>query len=126
MSWRLADVLVATGRFAKAEGQMKAAQSGFDTLLGKYLLAFADHGVEFYSGSGNDVKRAFELASVNLANRPTLQAFEQGYETAVAAGRPEKAAEILGGAKNRWGKTSAFGLSPLTECRVEFACRTVT
>ena len=117
-SWRLSDVLVTTGRFAEAERQMKAAQSGFDTLLGKYLLAFADHGAEFYSGSGNDFKRAFELASVNLANRPTLRAFEQGYETAVAAGRPEKAAEILGAAKNRWGMTSAFELSPLAECRV--------
>ena len=117
-SWRLSDVLVTTGRFAEAERQMKAAQSGFDTLLGKYLFAFADHGAEFYSGSGNDFKRAFELASVNLANRPTLRAFEQGYETAVAAGRPEKAAEILGAAKKRWGMTSAFELSPLAGCRV--------
>jgi hypothetical protein len=33
------------------------------------LLAFADHGAEFYSGSGNNPRRAFELASINLANR---------------------------------------------------------
>ncbi len=121
--------MVAMGRFAEAEVQMQAARSGFEGLLGKHLLAFADHGAEFYSGSGNDAKRAFELASVNLANRPTLRAFEQAYETAVAAGLPERAAEILAAAKNRWGTTNAFGFSPMAEWRDEFvknACGTVT
>jgi tetratricopeptide (TPR) repeat protein len=111
--WRLADVMVATGRVADADKQMQAARSGFEVLLGKHLLAFADHGAEFYSGSGNDAGRAFELASVNLANRPALQAFEQAYATAVAAGVPESAFEILAAAKKRWGATPFFCLSPL-------------
>jgi len=58
---RLADVLAAMGRSAEAEVQMHAARIGFELLLDKHLLAFADHGAEFYSGSGNDVRRAFEL-----------------------------------------------------------------
>ena len=111
--WRLADVMVATERFADAEGQMQAARSGFEVLLGKYLLAFADHGAEFYSTSGNDTGRAFELASVNLANRPTLRAFELAYATAVGAGVSDVAGEILAAAKKRWAATPFFCLSPL-------------
>jgi len=72
--WRLADVLDLSGRSAEAAAQMQAAHAGYRILLEKHLLAFADHGAEFYSGSGNDARRALELARVNLANRPTLQA----------------------------------------------------
>jgi tetratricopeptide (TPR) repeat protein len=111
--WRLADVLAATGRTAEAEGRMEAARSGFETLLSKHPLAFADHGAEFYSGSGRDPARAFELARVNLANRPTLRAFEQAYGTAVAARRVGPASEILRAARHRWGGTFAFGFSSL-------------
>jgi tetratricopeptide (TPR) repeat protein len=87
VSWRLADVLIATGRVDDAREQLHAARSGFEVLLQKYLLAFADHGAEFYSGSGNDPDRAFELASINLANRPTLRAVELARKTAAGAGR---------------------------------------
>ena len=92
---------------------MAAARSGFETLLSKHPLAFADHGAEFYSGSGRDPGRAFELAQVNLANRPTLRAFEQAYGTAVEARRVGPASEILRAAQQRWGGTFAFGLSSL-------------
>lgn len=115
--WRLADVLVKMGRFADAEAQLQTARSCFETLLKDHLLAFADHGAEFYSGSGSDPHRAFELASINLVNRPTLRAFEQAYETAVAAGEPQKAKEILVAAEDRWGAIRAFRLSPLAEIR---------
>jgi len=111
--WRLADVMLATGRLADAEMLLRAAESAFDVLLGKHLLAFADHGAEFYSGSGNDAGRAFELASINLANRPTLRAFEQAYTTAVGAAKSGIASEILSAAEKRWGDAAAFGLSPL-------------
>ena len=96
---------------------MQAARSGFEVLLGKHLLAFADHGAEFYSGSGNDAERAFELASINLANRPTLRAFEQAYATAVGAGKSDCASEILAAAEERWGDTAAFGASSLATGR---------
>ena len=113
VSWRLADVMIAMKRFANAKIHMQAARSGFEALLERHLLAFADHGAEFYSGSGNDAARAFELASINLANRPTLRAFEQTYVTAVRAGASDSASEILTAATKRWGATTAFRLSPL-------------
>jgi tetratricopeptide (TPR) repeat protein len=112
VSWRLADVMFAMGRFANAEAQMQAARSGFEVLLGKYLLAFADHGAEFYSASGNDAGRAFELASVSLANRPTLRAFELAYATAVGAGVSDVAGDILAAAKKRWAASPSFVYRP--------------
>ena len=54
--WRLADLMAATGRFDNADAQMQAARSGFEKLLVKHPLAFADHGAEFYSGSGNNFR----------------------------------------------------------------------
>jgi len=75
--WRLADVLIAQERFEEAETQLNAARFGFDELLGAHLLAFADHAAEFYAASGNDYRRALELARVNVANRPTRRAIKQ-------------------------------------------------
>jgi len=75
--WRLADVLRAQGKLDEAETQLDAARRGFDELLGKYLLAFADHAAEFYAGSGNDHPRALQLARANVANRPTRRAVKQ-------------------------------------------------
>ena len=89
--WRLADVLIAQGRFDEAEEELDAARSGFEDLVGRHLLAFADHAAEFYAGSGNDCRRALELARVNVANRPTRRAIEQAHSIALNAhawGRP--------------------------------------
>ena len=99
---------------------MQAARSGFEILLREHLLAFADHGAEFNTGSGGDPRMAFELAKVNLANRPTLRAFEQAHAAAVGAGETDAASEILA-AEKRWGGTSAFGLSPLAAHRADRA-----
>jgi tetratricopeptide (TPR) repeat protein len=76
-SWRLADVAHAMGDAREAASHLAAARAGFEALLAKHPLAFADHGAEFYSGSGGDPARAFELARLNLANRSTTRAFEQ-------------------------------------------------
>jgi hypothetical protein len=84
VAWRLADVLLAQERFEEAEMQLDAARRGFDALLRKHLLAFADHGAEFYAGSGNDGQRALELARVNVANRPTRRALELAHAIAAA------------------------------------------
>jgi len=81
--WRLADVLSAQGRFEEAKTQLDAAQLGFKALLGKHPLAFADHAAEFYAGSGNDHRRALDLARVNVANRPTRRATKQANAIAV-------------------------------------------
>jgi len=75
--WRFADVLKTQGKFEEAERQLAAARSGFDDILEKHLLAFADHAAEFYAGSGNDFRRAIELARANVANRPTRRAVKQ-------------------------------------------------
>jgi hypothetical protein len=90
VNWRLADVRAAQGRFDEAERQLDAARSGFDQLLEKHLLAFADHAAEFYAASGNDHRRALELARTNVANRPTPRAVKQA--GAIAAITDEAAA----------------------------------
>lgn len=83
--WRLADVLIAQERFEEAETQLDAARFGFDNLLGRHLLAFADHAAEFYAGSGHDCRRALALARVNVANRPTRRALKQAHAIAANA-----------------------------------------
>ena len=95
VNWRLADVLTAQGKFVDAEAQMEAARYGFENLLRRHLLAFADHGAEFYAGSGNDCQRALHLARINVANRPTRRAFEQAYDIAKSAGNTAVASELL-------------------------------
>jgi tetratricopeptide (TPR) repeat protein len=117
--WRLADAMAMQGRFAEAEQQLAAARSGFDLLLEQHLLAFADHGAEFYVGSGNDAARAFGLARTNVANRPTLRAYEQAYTIAVDVTEPDAAIELLTAATQRWGGTAAFRRSRLATCRTD-------
>ena len=92
--WRLADVLIAQGRFEEAERQLVAARSGFNQLLEGHLLAFADHAAEFYAGSGNDHRRALELARTNAANRPTRRAVRQVQTIAVSAGEAAAAGDL--------------------------------
>ena len=98
---------------------MQAAQFGFEALLERHLLAFADHGAEFYAGSGNNWRRALDLASVNVANRPTLRAFEQAHDIAVNAGDMEAASQILAEATTRWGSATAFQSSRLAKSHSE-------
>jgi hypothetical protein len=81
--WRFADVLRAQARFEEAETQLDAARSGFEALLARHLLAFADHATEFYAASGNDCRRALTLARTNAANRPTRRAVQQAHAIAV-------------------------------------------
>lgn len=107
-AWRLADVLLVAGRAVEAEQHMEAARTGFENLLDKHLLAFADHGAEFYAGSGGDLLRALELAQVNLRNRPTLRAFKQTHAIAVEAGQDDVAAEVFAKATKAWGHTPLF------------------
>jgi len=85
VQWRLADALTAQKRFDEARARLRAAQVGFEDLLGRHLLAFADHAAEFYAGSGNNNNRARELARINVANRPTRRALEQARAIALNA-----------------------------------------
>jgi hypothetical protein len=70
--------MVAQRRLEEAETQLDAARFGFDGLLRRYPLAFADHAAEFYAG-GNDCRRALELARKNATNRPTRRAVKQAH-----------------------------------------------
>ena len=115
VNWHLSEALAARGKLGESQERVQAARTGFEVLLKKHLLAFADHGAEFYAGSGNDPQRAFELAKINVANRPTLRAFKQLNETAILAGESEHAAKALTAARSRWGTTNAFRLSPLAD-----------
>lgn len=87
VQWRLADVLSAQGRREEAQRMLEGARVGFEDLLGRHLLAFADHAAEFYAGSGNDCERAFELARTNAANRPTRRAVKQARAMALQVAR---------------------------------------
>jgi len=118
--WRLADVLASQKRYGEAEVHMQAAQVGFEALLERQLLAFADHGAEFYAGSGNNWRRALDLARVNVANRPTLRAFEQAHDIAVNAGAMEAASQVLAEATMRWGSATAFRSSRLAKSHSEW------
>jgi tetratricopeptide (TPR) repeat protein len=115
--WRLADVTTALGK-QDSEAHMRAARIGYDYLLARHLLAFADHGAEFYAGSGNDPSKALQLARVNIANRPTLRAFEQGHAIALSCGDNAAGRELLAAATERWGGTVAFQQSSLARHRV--------
>jgi tetratricopeptide (TPR) repeat protein len=116
--WRLADAMASQGKLAEAEAQMETARSGFETVLARHLLAFADHGAEFYAGSGINLRKALDLARINLANRPTLRAFEQAHAIAIRAGDADARADLLAKANEHWGATAAFRSSPLSEVHV--------
>jgi hypothetical protein len=105
--------LAAAGKPDEASAHLRAARSGFDALLHRHLLAFADHGAQFYAGSGNDRRRALDLARINVANRPTLRALEQAHHLAMNAGDLEAASGILVEVTKRWGSTLAFRSSTL-------------
>lgn len=113
VSWRLADIMALLGKRAEAEKQIQAARCGVAMLLDQHLLAFADHGAEFFAGSGNDLRRALELALINVENRPTVRAFERAYHIAIEADDADVAAKLLATAIDRWGGSPRFRLSSL-------------
>jgi len=115
VSWRLGDAARAAGDEAEAAAHLRIARTGFEALLARHLLAFADHGAEFYAGSGDDAARAYELARINLANRRTLRAFEQAHATALDAGQAQAASRLREDAARRWGNVRAFQHSSLAD-----------
>ena len=92
---------------------MQAARSGFESLLERHFLAFADHGAEFYAESGIDLRRALDLACLNVANRPTMRAFEQAHAIAVSAGDVNVSTKLPAEATERCGTAAAFRSSPM-------------
>jgi tetratricopeptide (TPR) repeat protein len=119
ISWRLSEVMARQGKLADAEAQTQAARAGFESLLKRHPLAFADHGAQFYAESGIDRRRALELAHLNVANRPTLHAFEQAHAIAVSAADLVAGTELLTEARRRYGSSAAFLASPMAGLRSE-------
>jgi len=84
----------------------------------RHGLAFADHAAEFYASSGNDCRRALDLACLNVANRPTLRAFERAHAVALSTADTDAASQLLADATDRCGGTAAFlGRAECPGCR---------
>ena len=114
VNWRLSEVLEAQSKRVEADLQRNAARSGFESLLVRHELAFADHAAEFYLSSGADPQRACHLARVNLANRPTRRAFELAHIAALRAGDQRLASELLVQAGTQPASTNGFARSPFS------------
>lgn len=82
---QLGKLLRQAGRGDEADAVIARAAAGFETLLGKYPLAFADHAARFYLDVSPNPRRALELASTNLDNRQTDGAYQLYLDAAHAA-----------------------------------------
>lgn len=71
------------------------ARTRYESLLARHPLAFADHGAEFYLGSGGDPARAWVLAQENLASRQTARAEALAIMAAEASRHHSDATSLL-------------------------------
>lgn len=78
----------------RADKYAKRAGEGYESLLRRFPLAFADHATEYYLGEGKDPKRALSLAMMNLNNRHTERAYDLALRAAHAAGDDTLAASL--------------------------------
>lgn len=90
----LGNLQVRTGREEEGRRNITRARQGYEGLLQRYPLAFADHAAEFYLGPGEDAERAWSLAKRNLANRHTDRAVALAIKAAQASGRWREAAAL--------------------------------
>jgi len=93
---QLATVLVQLGDFKGAARFRDSAAERYDLLLGRHPEAFADHAARFWLGI--DPKKALGLATENLANRKTQDAFDLAISAALAAKDSSAACELAEGA----------------------------
>jgi tetratricopeptide (TPR) repeat protein len=76
-------------------GDVAAVAAEWERYVAALPEAFADHAARFYLGVGKNPTRALELARLNVANRPTLQARALVVEAALAAGAPPAACAVV-------------------------------
>jgi len=93
---QLATVLVQLGDFKGAARYRDSAAERYDLLLGRHPEAFADHAARFWLGI--DPMKALRLATQNLANRKTQDAFDLAISAALAAKDSSAACELAEGA----------------------------
>lgn len=82
----LSDKLRESGDKAGADAHLARAAARYAELTARMPAAFADHAAQFWLDTGNDPKKALELARVNLAVRQTPKAYELALLAAIAAG----------------------------------------
>ena len=91
-AWALLGQLhVSAGQRSRGEREIERARTGFEALLSKHPLAFADHAAEFYLGAGDAPEQAWALAQQNLAARPTRRAYMLTIHAARATHRDAEA-----------------------------------
>lgn len=106
--WRYAQLKERSNMNAESEIFLYKAKVRFQDLLSRHELGFADHAVEFYLGTNQEIERAFELANKNLRNRPTLAAYEAAYAAAIAASIHDQVQALAAESHDLWGSISAY------------------
>jgi tetratricopeptide (TPR) repeat protein len=113
--WRLSQLHEKMGNENKSQEFLDMAENRFTQLLNQHALGFADHAVEFYLGSNQNLRRAYELSKMNLDNRPSLSAFESSYTVAIALQDHVCARELAAQALEKWGDIPAYQHSIFSE-----------
>jgi tetratricopeptide (TPR) repeat protein len=91
------------GNLADGNRLINQAQNGYEKLLTKYPLAFADHATEFYLRTGNNAERALNLAEINLENRETERSYLLAIRAAKAANQADKLRQLIAKAQTKFG-----------------------
>ncbi len=68
--------LVRESNVSRSTALIEKARLGYDALLAAHWQAFADHAARFYLGAGADPKKALGLATMNLENRKSDEAYQ--------------------------------------------------
>lgn len=84
-------LLALAGVLASDSARAAAATKAWERYVAALPSAFADHAARYYLDSGNNSRRALELAEVNLAARDTPAARALLVEAALAEGDPVRA-----------------------------------
>lgn len=106
--WRYAQLKERSYKNAEREDFLLKAKARFQDLLSRHELGFADHAVEFYLGTNQEIDCTFELANKNLRNRPTLAAYEAAYAAALAASKHAQAKVLAAESYELWGSIPAY------------------
>jgi hypothetical protein len=109
--WRYAQIQKGLNNTDEYEIFLLKAKDRFQDLMSQHALGFADHAVEFYLGTNQEKERTYELAMMNLRNRPTLSAYEAAYTAALAATAKDGARELALEAFEKWGSIPAYAYS---------------
>lgn len=80
----LADAYRRDQKDDEAKRTASEARARYEALVAKHPEAYADHAARFYLGSGNDPKKAYELAEKNAKLRPTEEAVDLWMAAAAA------------------------------------------